>query len=193
MSTLTAIARNTGVLLGGTAASKLLVFASYLILTRLLGPVDFGRYTLVFTYLIFLEIAAGAGLETLAIREQNQSPEKARDWLGSAYLLRGLILLIGIPVALVAYFQFGLQAGFYYALVGYGIIQFLDGNVLVPLLFSEVVDLHPVAIITAILFFGGIWGFWGVFFAIPLATAIQAILRAWPSAAGPPAEAAPSA
>ena len=38
--------------------------------------------------------------------------------------------------------------------------------------------LHPVAIIVAILFFGGLWGFWGVFFAIPLATVVQAVLRA---------------
>ncbi|MEJ2516275.1 MAG: AI-2E family transporter [Gammaproteobacteria bacterium] len=100
--------------------------------------------------------------------------------------------VVTIPVALVAYFQFGLEAGFYYALLGYGIIQFLDGNLLVPLLFSEVVDLHPVAIITAILFFGGIWGFWGVFFAIPLATAIQAILRAWPASHPAQAAAPPS-
>jgi putative permease len=48
-------------------------------------------------------------------------------------------------------------------------------------LFSEVVNLHPVAIIIAILVFGGLWGFWGVFFAIPLATVIQAILKALPS------------
>ncbi|MGD2082510.1 MAG: AI-2E family transporter, partial [Chromatiales bacterium] len=46
---------------------------------------------------------------------------------------------------------------------------------------SEVVNLHPVAIIVAILVFGGFWGFWGVFFAIPLATVVQAILTAWPS------------
>ena len=59
-------------------------------------------------------------------------------------------------------------------------IQALDGYLLVPLLFSEVVDLHPVAIIIAILVFGGLWGFWGVFFAIPLATLVQAVLKAWP-------------
>jgi putative permease len=62
----------------------------------------------------------------------------------------------------------------------------LDGNVLVPLLFSEAVNLHPVAIIVAILVFGGFWGFWGVFFAIPLATLIQAIIKAWPSAPARP-------
>lgn len=95
---------------------------------------------------------------------------------------------VTVPVALVALSQWGLAAEFYYALLAYGIIQALDGNLLAPLLFSEVVNLHPVAIIVAILFFGGIWGFWGVFFAIPLATLIQAVLRAWPGAP-PPVEA----
>jgi putative permease len=37
-----------------------------------------------------------------------------------------------------------------------------------------------VAIIVAILVFGGFWGFWGVFFAIPLATLVHAVLHAWP-------------
>ena len=94
---------------------------------------------------------------------------------------------VTVPVALVALSQWGLTADVYYALLAYGIIQALDGNLLAPLLFSEVVNLHPVAIIVAILFFGGIWGFWGVFFAIPLATLIQAVLGAWPDA--PPATA----
>ena len=66
-------------------------------------------------------------------------------------------------------------------MLAYGIIQFLDGNLLVPLLFSEVVNLHPVAIIASVLFFGGIWGIWGVFFAIPLATLVNAIINAWPN------------
>ena len=88
--------------------------------------------------------------------------------------------VVTIPVALVAYFQWGLTAEFAYAVAAYGIIQALDGNVLAPLLFSEAVNLHPVAIIVAILVFGGLWGFWGVFFAIPLATVIHAVIRAWP-------------
>jgi len=85
-----------------------------------------------------------------------------------------------IPVALVAFFQFGWDWSFGHVMIAYAIIQALDGNLLVPLLFSEVVNLHPVAIILAILFFGGLWGFWGIFFAIPLATLVQAILRSWP-------------
>ncbi|MCK4704421.1 MAG: AI-2E family transporter, partial [Gammaproteobacteria bacterium] len=58
---------------------------------------------------------------------------------------------------------------------------FMDGNILVPLLFSEVVNMHPAAIIIAVLVFGGLWGVWGVFFAIPLATLIQSVLNSWPS------------
>jgi putative permease len=88
--------------------------------------------------------------------------------------------VVTLPVAIVAYFQWGLTADFYWLMIAYFIIQALDGNALVPLLFSEVVNLHPIAIIVAILVFGGLWGFWGVFFAIPLATLVQAILEAWP-------------
>jgi putative permease len=40
-----------------------------------------------------------------------------------------------------------------------------------------------------VLVFGGLWGFWGVFFAIPLATLVNALLHAWPRAKEPAAEA----
>ena len=89
--------------------------------------------------------------------------------------------VVTIPVALIAFFQWGFTAEFGWLMVIYAFIQFLDGNLLVPLLFSEVVNLHPVAIIVAVVFFGSLWGIWGVFFAIPLATLIQAIIKAWPS------------
>jgi len=88
--------------------------------------------------------------------------------------------IVTIPVLLVGYAQWGLDVNFIWLCVAYGAIQFLDGNLLVPILFSEVNNLHPVAIITAVLLFGGIWGFWGVFFAIPLATFVKAIYNAWP-------------
>ncbi len=89
-------------------------------------------------------------------------------------------VVVTVPVALIGLFQWGMSDQFIYLMVIYGIIQALDGNVLVPLLFSEAVSLHPVAIICAVLLFGGLWGFWGVFFAIPLATLCKAVLDAWP-------------
>ena len=88
--------------------------------------------------------------------------------------------VVTVPVAIVALFQWGTGPDFMWLMIAYLVIQALDGNVLVPLLFSEVVDLHPIAIIVAVLVFGGLWGFWGVFFAIPLATVVQAVLKAWP-------------
>lgn len=88
--------------------------------------------------------------------------------------------VVTVPVAVIALFAFGWGSHFIWVMVVYGIIQALDGNVLVPILFSEVNNLHPVAIIVAVLFFGGIWGLWGVFFAIPLATMLKAVFAAWP-------------
>jgi len=88
--------------------------------------------------------------------------------------------VVTLPVALVAFFQWGLNSEFYWLMIAYLIIQALDGNLLVPWLFGNVVNVHPIAIITSILLFGGLWGFWGVFFAIPLATLVNALLNAWP-------------
>lgn len=87
---------------------------------------------------------------------------------------------VTVPIAVIAFFQWGIGAHFWWLLIIYQVIQVLDGNVLVPLLFSEVVNLHPLAIIIAVVFFGGVWGIWGVFFAIPLATLVQAVMNAWP-------------
>ena len=90
--------------------------------------------------------------------------------------------MVTFPVLGVAIVQWGFTGDeFLYVAVAYSVIQAFDGVFLVPLLFSEAVNLHPVAIIVAILFFGGFWGFWGVFFAIPLATAVKAVLNAWPT------------
>ncbi|WP_374089052.1 AI-2E family transporter [Methylomicrobium lacus] len=94
--------------------------------------------------------------------------------------------LVTFPVLGVAYFQWGWGSDqFMYVAIAYAVIQTLDGVLLVPILFSEAVNLHAIAIIVAILFFGGLWGFWGVFFAIPLATVVKAVLSAWPRLGDP--------
>lgn len=92
--------------------------------------------------------------------------------------------VVTIPVIFVAFFQYGLGREFAYVLLVYGIIQAIDGSVLVPLLFSGAVSLHPIAIILAILVFGGWFGFWGLFFAIPLAILVKAVMSSWPKAPG---------
>lgn len=83
-----------------------------------------------------------------------------------------------LPLVFVAYVQWGFDVHFLAVLAAYTVILFVDGNLLIPLLYAELISLHPVAIIIAVLFFGGIWGVWGIFFAIPLGTLIEAIIHA---------------
>ncbi|MDQ6962720.1 MAG: AI-2E family transporter [Mariprofundaceae bacterium] len=85
--------------------------------------------------------------------------------------------LVTIPVVLLSFYQWGLTDITLYALIAYFVIQILDGNLLVPLLFSGMVNLHPIAIVVAILFFGSIWGIVGVFIAIPMAALVQSVLN----------------
>lgn len=120
------------------------------------------------TYVTFISL----GLEYSALLATMVGFSVLIPYIGAA--------VITLPIAFVAFFQWGWSLNFGQVMIAYAIIQALDGNVLVPLLFSEALNLHPVAIIVAILVFGGLWGFWGIFFAIPLATVVQAVLKAWP-------------
>ena len=90
-------------------------------------------------------------------------------------------VIITIPVLLVSIFQFGLSTTLIWVCVVYIVIQILDSNVLTPLLFSKAMNLDAFSILSAILIFGGLWGFWGVFFSIPLATFIRTLIVNWPS------------
>ena len=89
--------------------------------------------------------------------------------------------LVTIPVVVVGLIQFGLDTQFTILISLYLLLQALDGNLLVPIIFSETVKLHPVIIILAVFIFGSMFGFWGVFFSIPIATFIKAVWNAWPS------------
>ncbi len=117
----------------------------------------------------------------------------AFSWLGLRYPLLLSVLVafciiipyvgakvVAIPVFLVGFVQWGFSPEWYHLMMVYVVLLVLDGYILVPILYSEKLFLHPIAIIAAVLVFGGLWGFWGVFFAIPLATFIKAIIRAWP-------------
>jgi putative permease len=84
--------------------------------------------------------------------------------------------VVTIPVILLSFFQWGWSDMTLYSVIAYGVIQALDANLLVPWLFSEMVNLHPVAIIVAILVFGAVWGVVGVIVAIPMAALVKSVL-----------------
>ena len=90
------------------------------------------------------------------------------------------VIVVTVPVLIVGVLQWGFTEHLWTLLIVYAVIVTLDGNLLMPLLFSGAVSLHPIAIILAILVFGGIWGIWGMFFAIPLAALVKALIENWP-------------
>lgn len=89
-------------------------------------------------------------------------------------------ILVTIPVLIIALLQWGLSAHFTVFILAYVLIVVFDAYVLVPLLFSDILRLNPLVIIISTLVFGALWGFWGVFLSIPLASLVKAILDAWP-------------
>lgn len=85
--------------------------------------------------------------------------------------------VVTVPVVALSFFQWGISDATLYALIAYAVVQVLDANVLIPWMFSEVVNLHPIAIIVAILVFGSLWGVLGVFIAIPMAALVRSVLQ----------------
>jgi len=91
-------------------------------------------------------------------------------------------IVVTVPILILGLMQWGFSSHFLYLIIIHGSIVALDANILFPWLFSETMDLHPIVIILSVVIFGGLWGFWGVFFAIPLVTLFKAILYSWPKA-----------
>jgi putative permease len=85
--------------------------------------------------------------------------------------------VVTVPVVALSFYQWGMTDATLYALIAYTVVQLLDANVLIPWMFSEVVNLHPIAIIVAILVFGSLWGVLGVFIAIPMAALVRSVLQ----------------
>lgn len=88
-----------------------------------------------------------------------------------------------IPVLFIGLWQFGLESKFIYLILVYGALMTFNGTVLVAFLFSEAVSMHPLIILLAVLVFGKIGGFIGVFLAIPLACLCRALIQHWPKTA----------
>ena len=85
----------------------------------------------------------------------------------------------GIPVALVAYSQWGLSEEFAWAIAAYTILQIIDGTILATVLLASTVQIHPVAVMAAVLIAGQMFGFVGLIFAIPMASAVEVLIEAW--------------
>jgi AI-2 transport protein TqsA len=63
------------------------------------------------------------------------------------------------------------------AIVLPGLIQGLVGNVLEPMLMGESLDLHPIVILIALIFWGMLWGIVGMLLATPITAMVKILLE----------------
>ncbi len=61
-----------------------------------------------------------------------------------------------------------------------GSVQFAIGNVLEPRIVGRSLDLHPIAILMVMIFWGMLWGVAGMFLAVPLTVALKILLAKHP-------------
>jgi predicted PurR-regulated permease PerM len=83
-------------------------------------------------------------------------------------------LISVIPPVLLALVDDPIKA--LWVLAAYGVVQFIEGNIVQPVVMSRAVSLHPAVIVFAILIMGTLFGFVGVFFAIPLVAALHVLV-----------------
>jgi AI-2 transport protein TqsA len=62
-----------------------------------------------------------------------------------------------------------------------GAIQFLIGSLIQPRYYGDALDLHPVTVLLALVFFGTVWGIIGAFLAMPITGVIRIILGRIPA------------
>lgn len=89
--------------------------------------------------------------------------------------------IITIPIAIVGLFQMGLGYYFIQLMMVHAAIHLIDGYILVPVLLSKALNMSSIAIILSIILSGGMLGFWGVVFAIPMAILVRSVVALWPS------------
>ena len=126
--------------------------------------------------------------------------------MGSLFLLTWIgLMLIGVPGALVLGFITGLLtfipnvgailAGFLIVLASLGsgltaivsafglylAVQFLEGNVLTPLIQRQAIEIPPATLFAAQIFLGVLFGLWGLALALPLIAVLKVTINHfWP-------------
>ncbi|MGI8633623.1 MAG: flippase [Solirubrobacterales bacterium] len=93
------VAYNTLTQMTGKAAVFAIAAASITILTRYLGPEDYGRFSLALVYVQMFGVLADVGLFTIVVRELSRSPERARELVGNALTIRLLLSVVVVAVA----------------------------------------------------------------------------------------------
>jgi len=87
----------------------------------------------------------------------------------------GVALTI-VPATLLTVLQHGVDWHLWVLLIAFFTAQFLEGNVLSPMILGDRIGLHPVWIILAIIVFGSWMGILGMLLAVPIAGALKVLV-----------------
>ncbi len=93
------VAYNTAVQVAGKAAGLALGAVSLALLTRYLGPSDYGKYTLALMFSQVLGVLADVGLFTIVVRDISREPDRTEELVGNALTLRLLLAFATITLA----------------------------------------------------------------------------------------------
>ena len=100
---------------------------------------------------------------------------------GIANMVPYLGVIFGLGPALIMAIYQGAVGGagvflFLYVLVLFGIVQFIDGNLVQPKIVGESVGLHPLVIILALFVGAELMGIYGMLFAVPAAAVLKVLV-----------------
>ena len=87
----------------------------------------------------------------------------------------GSVIAVLLPLPVV-YMQYGFGAQFWVILLIPSAVQVLIGSIIEPKLLGNGMDLHPVTIISSLVFWALVWGIPGAFLAVPITAALRIIL-----------------
>jgi O-antigen/teichoic acid export membrane protein len=93
------VAANTTYQLAGKAAVLAIAAVSIVVLTRYLGPDDYGRYALALSFMQLFGVLADAGLTTIVVRELSRDRARAHELMANALTLRLVLALATIALA----------------------------------------------------------------------------------------------
>lgn len=87
----------------------------------------------------------------------------------------GSITSVLLPVP-VLFLQYGLGPKFFVVLGLLAAIEFIIGNLIEPRFLGEGMDLHPVTVVSSLIFWTLVWGVPGAFLSVPLTASLKIVL-----------------
>ncbi len=82
-----------------------------------------------------------------------------------------------VPSGLIILMSEGDLLKLLYFLIFVCVIQFIDGNIIDPHIVGGNINISPFCVIFSVLFFGGLWGFWGLLIGVPTFAIIYDIVK----------------